>query len=346
MSLLACHLDRQRFDSHVIALASAGPLEEELVRAGVQVHVIGRRWDIDPSAWWRLRQALRHLAPDIVHAWSSQANTYGRLATVGALRSISLTTRGGTAHDQPPWRHWLDQQLMRGTSVQVASSSAEFAGEQQTAAHKARYRVIADAVSRPESPLQRDEFFRRLNLPPRKYLVAAVGGLVPNTGYPELIWCAELLRVVLRDFWLVIIGDGPYRQHLQHLRDQYGAQDAVRFVGHRSDANQLLSACDLLWSADPSGGQNGGILQAMASGLPVVARDTQANRELVIPGETGYLYDLENLGQMTRCSNLLLSDPPLRQRMGRSASQRALSQFSVEKMVAAYAELYEQLVAG
>ena len=158
------------------------------------------------------------------------------------------------------------------------------------------------------------------------------------------MWSAELLRVAYQDVWVVIVGEGPELQRLQRLRDQYGAVDAVKFAGHRSDAQQLMSAFDILWNGSRYEGQSNTILEAMSWGVPVVASDIPGNRDLVIPNETGILYPLGDAGELTRQSNVLLRDPVTMQRLGDNAKQLIANHFSLERMIDAYSRLYTQLM--
>ncbi len=145
---------------------------------------------------------------------------------------------------------------------------------------RAEFTVIPNAVIPPNSAaLSREEVFARLKLPPRGRLVGAVGRLWKQKGYRELIWSGELLRVALGDVCVVIVGDGPEREQLLHYRDQVGADEAVRFVGHRDDANELMSGFDLLWNGSLYEGQSNTILEAMAWGVPVVATDIPGTRD-------------------------------------------------------------------
>ena len=115
---------------------------------------------------------------------------------------------------------------------------------------------------------------------------------------------------------LIIVGDGPQRESLQLLRDHYGSQDACRFVGHRTDAAELLTAFDLLLNGSLYECQSNTILEAMATGVPVIATDIPGNRDLVRHGQTGYLYPQGDVAQLARVSFRLLSDPGKLQAFG------------------------------
>ncbi len=106
----------------------------------------------------------------------------------------------------------------------------------------------------------------------------------------DLIWAGgEMMHVADADTWYVIVGDGPDLQRLQQFRDDTRADNSVRFVGHRTDAVELLSAADVLWNGSLYEGQSNTILEAMALGIPVVASDIPGNRDLIEHEKSGFL---------------------------------------------------------
>ena len=344
LTLLATGLDRTRFECHVIVLTHSGPYEAELREQGIPVHVIGKRGKFDPTAYWRLARMLKVLQPDVVHSWLFAANSYGRMA---ARRTrVPVIIAGERSVD--PWKQWwnfaVDRYLLKCTDTIVTNTRAvpEFYAPHGIPAD--RFTVIANAVVPPQfQPLTRAQVFERLKLPPRGALVGAVGRLWKQKGYRELIWSGELLRVALKDVCVVIVGDGPEREQLLHYRDQVGADEAVRFVGERSDAQELMTGFDLLWNGSLYEGQSNTILEAMACGVPVVASDIPGTRDLVVHELTGFLYPLGDVGRLTRITNQLLREPERRALMSVAAQQRIAEHFSLAGMVSQHEELYEGL---
>ncbi len=192
--------------------------------------------------------------------------------------------------------------------------------------------------------LTQAEAYHRLGIPPRSKLVLAIGRLWPQKGYQDLIWAGELMAVAHGDAWLVIVGDGPQRERLQQFRDDSRAQNSVRFVGERTDARELLSAADLLWNGSLYEGQSNTILEAMSQGVPVLASDIPGNRDLVVHEQTGYLYALADVANLTRYSNRLLQDAELWSRMSQASIVRAQAEFSIERMVQRHAAEYQRLL--
>lgn len=345
LTLLAAGLDRARFECHVVVLTHSGPYEAELREQGVQVHVIGKRAKLDPTAYWRLARKLKELQPDVVHTWLFAANSYGRMAARGA--GVRVIIAGERSVD--PWKQWwnfaVDRYLLKYTDTIVTNTQAvaDFYAPYGIAGD--RFTVIANAVVPSHiEPLTREQVFERLKLPPRGALVGAVGRLWKQKGYRELIWSAELLRVALKDVCLVIIGDGPEREQLLHYRDQVGADEAVRLVGQRADALELMTGFDLLWNGSLFEGQSNTILEAMACGVPVVASDIPGTRDLVLHGVTGLLYPLGDVGKLTRITNQLLREPDRMAAMSAAAKNRIAQHFSLARMVSQHEELYESLL--
>jgi len=341
MALLAAHLDPARFESQVVVLTHSGPLEQELRAQGVPVHLIGKQGKADPRGYLRLKAKLKELAPDIVHTWLFAANSYGRYA---AYRTgVPVIIGGERCVD--PWKtraHFcIDRWLQRVTTRIATNTHAVTQFYQHHGLDPQKFVVIPNAViPSPLPKLDREELFKRLRIPPRGRIVGAIGRLWKQKGYPDLIWAAELLRVAYQDVWFVILGDGPELPRLQLLRDKYGAHDAVRFAGHRADANELLSTFDLLWNGSHYEGQSNTILEAMAQGVPVIASDIPGNRDLVIPNETGYLFPLGEPSQLTRLTNNLLHDPANLAQLGENGRRRVAEHFSLANMLAGYEQLY------
>jgi glycosyltransferase involved in cell wall biosynthesis len=132
---------------------------------------------------------------------------------------------------------------------------------------------------------------------------------------------------------------------LHAYRDRCGSQDAVRFVGHRRDAAELMTAFDVLWNGSLYEGQSNTILEAMTMGIPTVATDIPGTRDLIVHGETGYLYPRGDLGALTRWTNGLLLDDQRRAQMGQQAQLRASQYFSLDQMVQSHERLYHSLLS-
>ena len=149
-----------------------------------------------------------------------------------------------------------------------------------------------------------------------------IGRLWPQKRVKDAIWAADLLKVIRNDVHLLVIGDGPQRDRLLRFRDQVCIRDNVHFLGQRGDVPRLMPHFDVLWSTSGYEGQSNAILEAMACGVPVVATDIPGTRELVIPGETGYLVPVGDRAAFCKYTQRLLNDAALAARFSSAARSR------------------------
>jgi glycosyltransferase involved in cell wall biosynthesis len=356
LTLLARGLLREEFDVHACALTRGGPLEADLGAAGIPVTVVGKRRKFDPYAFWRLWRLIKQLQPDLVHTWIFAANAYGRAA--GLLAGVKCLVAGERCVDPwKSWELWFDRYFAKRTARIVANSEGvrEFYVGKGIPAEKID--VIPNGIPpAPPCSTTRQEILAELGLAEGARLVGLIGRLWPQKRVKDAIWAADLLKVIRDDVYLLIIGDGPHRQRLERFRDQCEIRDKVLFLGHRSDVPRLLPHFDVLWSPSAYEGQSNTILEAMAAGVPVVATDIPGTRELVVDGETGYLVSTEGwpsnattvnktvAAGLAKYTVRILDDRALSQRLGEAARKRMLDEFSVEKMVARYADLYRRLL--
>jgi glycosyltransferase involved in cell wall biosynthesis len=184
---------------------------------------------------------------------------------------------------------------------------------------------------------------RELRLPADAKLIGVVGRLVPEKRVKDLIWAADLLRVLHENLRLLIIGDGPLRPQLEEYARLASDLDHIRFLGAGSDVWRIMPHLDALWNGSENVGQSAAILEAMSAGVPVIASDTPTNRELVIQGETGYLIPLgTRAGRAARAryTDHIFTDAKLRSRLDEAAHHRASEHFNVERMVLEHIGLY------
>ena len=167
--------------------------------------------------------------------------------------------------------------------------------------------------------------------------------LEPVKGLATLIDAISILAAHNSAIRLEIAGDGSLRSTLQERVDRLGISENVAFLGWRRDIASVLRSWSLFIQPSLDEGFAVSVLEAMASGLPVIASDAGGLRELVLDGKTGLLVPSGNPTILAEKISVLLGDPGLMARMGEAGRLRAQEDFSLQQMVRGTVDLYDRL---
>jgi L-malate glycosyltransferase len=146
---------------------------------------------------------------------------------------------------------------------------------------------------------------------------------------------------------LLMCGDGPERADAETLAWKLGVQESVIFAGKQPQAQirDYLSIADLF--VLPSETESFGLvaLEAMACQVPVIATRVGGLPEVVIEGETGFLFEIGDIQRMAETALHILNDESERQRLGECGREIAVANFTTEKIIPQYEKLYESVIA-
>ncbi len=145
---------------------------------------------------------------------------------------------------------------------------------------------------------------------------------------------------------LLLVGDGPDRVQVELRCREQGICHAITFLGSLPLIEEVLVGADLF--VLPSESESFGLsaLEAMACHVPVVATSVGGLPEVVVHGETGYLFPVGDVDSMARAAIQVLRDDGLRERLGRAARKRAVEHFDQDRVVGRYRDIYQRVVAG
>lgn len=180
-----------------------------------------------------------------------------------------------------------------------------------------------------------------LGLPPEGVLIGSVGRLDPVKDFPTLLKGFREIKNRLLATTLVIVGDGPVRSDLTRLTQELGLDSAVLWLGERTEIPDLMRCFDVFVQTSIVEGMSNTILEAMASGLPIVTTATGGNPELVINQDNGILVPVGHVKKLAEALGTYVMNPGLRRIHGSSSRRRAANEFDLTLMANRYAELYE-----
>ncbi|MFH1502350.1 MAG: glycosyltransferase [Candidatus Eisenbacteria bacterium] len=351
-------LDRSRFRP-VIAYSREGALFDSFVSSGAPVVDLSIRGIEDVGAGRRLSAIIRDEAVDVVHSQGPLAyDFYGARAAVRegvpfvVTRPVVIADYTCSALKRAALSA-VDRSTLR-TAARVVAVSENGRGrlaalrgvdpgkvllvrngvdvERYRPDPGARARLLAetgDGSTDPEAPV-----------------VGMLAQLVDHKGWDDFLLVARELLAERPDALAFVVGGGPMLDELQAASREMGVAGSVRFLGLRSDVEKILPALDVVLLTSRREGLPVSLIEAMASGRPIVTTDAGGSAELVREGETGHVVPTGDWRAASACVRGIVNDRERMARMGAAARALAVAEFSLERMVAAYEDVYRVVVSS
>jgi glycosyltransferase involved in cell wall biosynthesis len=197
------------------------------------------------------------------------------------------------------------------------------------------------------SPGRATELRAELGIGPEELLIGAVGNIRKPKAYEVLLKAAALVLARLPACHFAIIGQGDAEQlaPLETLRDSMGIAQRCHFLGFRRSTPELYRNFDVFVSSSRSEGLSLAFLEAMATGLPVVATRSGGPQEVIEQDVCGVLVPIEDPNALAEALLRTLQSPQFRASLGTAARERVVGSFSLEAVLRQYAGLYEKLLS-
>lgn len=348
VAALATQGDRSRYEVSVVSLYGdqPGSLAPTLAAAGVPVFHLDKRRGFDPRMFGRFDYLLRELRPDIVHTHNYVLRYTLPACIWHRTRALVHTIHNVADHEVDRIGMWLQSRLFR---------------------HRVKSVVIAEAAALsfekvydlPRPPLimngipvdkyaatanARSEWRAQHGFSPDDLLFTCVARFDPQKNHRTLLDAFAAGPARIADARLLLAGHGQLQAQLERQALELGIREQVRFLGRRDDVPQLLGASDVfvlasLWEGNPLS-----VMEAMASGLPVVVTAVGAIPELATSDVHGFVVPPGDPNALAQAMTRLAGDASLRQSLGLTAALRARNRFDESRMVDAYESLYGQLL--
>lgn len=351
------HTPAERYRHAVLCQGQHCALHAHLRERGVEVVDLKRGPGLDAAYYLRLYRALRSLRPDLVHT-RNLGSLDGQL--VAALAGIRLRVHGeyACAALRPPrrarlrlLRPMLPHMLRRLVQHYIAASAEQERWLiEQVGAAPAQVTQISAGVDSvefhprlgPHAAVGPAGFMRD-----DAYVIGSVGRM--DQASNEMALVEAFLRLISsphpahRRLRLLLVGDGPLRAECRAMLERAGAGERAWLAGARADVAQLLRAMDLMVLPALTTAAPGPLLEAMASGLPVVATAIGAHRELVQPGLTGILVPPGSSETMAAAIADYCRIPEMGLRHGARARGQVIARHNLPAMARSTLAVYDAL---
>jgi glycosyltransferase involved in cell wall biosynthesis len=343
---LVRRLDRDRFAPQLCCLQALGPLGEVLSgEIPAFSHLIDGKYDV--GVLFRLARLFRRQRIDaVVTVGAGDKMFWGRIAArlagVPVICSALHSTGWPDVIERPNrWRlltRWTDAFI--GVAPSHGRHLVEVEGFPES-----KVRVIPNGidVARFAQAYDAAAVRRGLGIDEKSPLVGIVAALRTEKNHALLLRAFARVRSQIPAAKLLIVGDGPERAGLVQLATELELAGAVHFLGNRPDVPELLSALDVFVLTSRMEANPVSILEAMASGKPVVAPRVGSIAESVADGRTGFLTEPSNEAQVADRLVQLLGNRSLAREMGQGGQAAVVEHGSLERMVSGYEELLTEI---
>jgi sugar transferase (PEP-CTERM/EpsH1 system associated) len=344
-------LDPAQFEHIVYTMRGLGPNVDCLPMDRVQVTSLGKKDSDSRFQTAALARAMRHFRPDIVHSrnWAAiEAVIAGRWVGSSAL----VHSEHGLEVDpaaKEPWRRVCFRRLAFELANRVLSVSYQLRD-----LHARRTGFPARKITVIHNGVDCRRFFPDLDTRARvreelrmhqaEFCIGCVGNLLPVKNHMTLLEAIACMAGTGGNWRLLLIGEGPERPKLEAFVDAHpGWKHRVSFLGSSNRVSELLQAMDVFVLPSVAEGICNALLEAMASGLPVVATAVGGNPEVVVDGESGLLFPVGDSRALALHLSEIRVQRGLRLQLGQRAVQCVREKFSIDSMVQKYEELYRSM---
>lgn len=300
----------------------------------------------DLLAFLPVYKAIRYFKPDLVSAHSTKAGIVARLACALLKKKVVFTAHGWAfTEGRRMWKRRIFALVERFAAlftkkvICVSNYDKDLAlkfkiapPEKLVVIHNG---VDPDPFVKADGSKIREEF--NLN---DEIVICMVGRLAPPKDHFTLLKALKMLKGKVK---LLSVGDGNLGLKIKEYIVQNDLNDSIVLTGKRKDVPQFLAASDIFVLSSQWEGLPYTIIEAMMSGLPVIATRVGGVPELVEDGITGYLVPPKDHRSMASAINKIINDPSLRQHMGKMGRKKAMEKFTLERMLQETEKVYEDI---
>jgi len=343
---LCLNIDSSQYKMSVCCLDELGPNAKELEQNGISIHLVKKKPGIDCLLPFKLKKLFKRGKIDIVHTHGINPFFY---ATIGAkLARTPLTIQTDHARGTFPVskKEMFSEMILSWFVDRLIAVSEGVKSDLVKYEHinPRKIQVIYNGIDGSQYRVNIDKKKKRKEMGIRDdHNVIGIGvRLSRQKGIQVLIEAFNHVIKSIPNTILLLIGDGEMRDELEKLTLTYGIEDKVLFTGFRYDIPELLQIIDIyalpsFWEGHPLV-----LLEAMATGIPIVATDIPGNRETVDHGSTGLLVPPKKPIELSKALIRLLKNGDLRKKMGNAGYKKYQDLFTLERTVRVYQNLYEK----
>lgn len=344
---IAKYLATSGYEIHVLTSKDEGLLAES-VEQNIHVHRI-RRSNVPPlgviSFWWQMFRILRRINPDIVHSQDISMGIPGFISKEILKIPFVVCGQGGDVY-QPGLFTKLLSKLVLGNADAAIALTKDMKKNMQRICNRT-INVIPNGIDLERFvDLQRNEVRDKLQIKPEEKLLIFVGGFRPVKGIRYLITALKMLQQQGQPVKLVLVGRGRGEKDLRRYVQQLDLVNSVIFTGQIPNENipQFMAAADVFVLPSLSEGLPNVVLEAMASGLPIIATKVGGLPEIIEEGRNGFLVEPKNPKQIVEKILSIFGNDELRNSISANNREK-IKEYSWDSVVDRLEKVYQEVTA-
>lgn len=349
---LVNRLDRNRFIPSIAALEIAVVGAKNHVADDVEIFELSKERGFQLKLIWQLAEIFHRQRIEVVHSHNWTTFLYAVLAA--RLASVPVILHGEHGRDTEQYEHnwkksWV-RKYLASCCDQLTAVSSDIAELLRNTWGVPEWKIslIPNGVmlDKFKAVRARDPAKRALGIAAHAPAIGAVIGYIrPVKDLRTLFMAFALVRKRVPDAQLLVVGHAPDLRQFENLAKELAITGAVHFLGKRSDIPEIMSAFDVYVNSSIYEGMSNTILEAMASGVPVVATAVGGTPSIVSDGVNGFLVPPKAPEPMSEAISHLLLDPKEHEAISRAGRQHVERHHNFQDTVKRHEALYLDLVA-
>ena len=336
---LAISLKKNKIDVEVCCFDELGEFYKQLKDNNIPVFFLPRRPGVDLSYFVKFARLIKKRKVNIVHAHNSTAWFYSVFACL-----ISKVPLIYTEHDRsfPTPLHLKLLHYFFGKCSKVIAVSKAVKEDLERFEKIKDIEVIVNGIDAslfcPATYKEKLFYKKELGFGYDDIVMINVGRMDKLKNQAIIL---DVLKEI-KEVKLILVGDGENRRAVEEKAKSLGLEDRVLFLGKRTDVNRLLRGADIFIFPSLTEGLPLAVIEAMASGMPIIASRVGGIPELVQPEVNGFLINPNSFSDIKRAVEKLVFDRDLRIQMGQNSRILFEKEFSLEQMTNKYKEVYHK----
>jgi len=344
---LATRMANDKFRA-IVVIRGKGWVYEELIRRGVKPILLDAKGSFNWRYLLNIRKIVKDEKVDLIQSHLLGSNVYSALVGMMTRIPVVVVFHGAVDIGENERLKGLKFAAINFGAKRIIAVSKKLSDNiiERTTVNKRKLKVIYNGVvveefNKPQSTSIRMQFGWDANV----IIIGSLGNIRTAKGYDVLLRAAAMLKSNAQQFKFVIAGQGKGRlyEKLLALRSELDLDDDVLFLGFNNNPADFLSNLDIFLLSSTSEGFSIATIQAMASGIPVLATKSGGPEEIITHSENGWLVEAGIPTAIAEGLKQLASEPTLLEKLANNASQHVNATFNMDVTLSAYETVYNEL---